>query len=59
MISSIASLEIPQNEWNELIPLLIQNVNHKNMDVKKAAIITLGYICDQLVSEISKKFYFF
>lgn len=50
MISSIATLEIPRNEWNDLIPLLIQNVNHQSIDVKKAAIITLGYICDQLVN---------
>jgi importin subunit beta-1 len=51
VISTIASIEIPRKEWQELIPLLIQNINYTDIDIKKAAIITLGFICESLVSK--------
>lgn len=49
IISNIFALELPHNGWNDLIHTLMENCNNANISIKKAAIMTLGYICDKLV----------
>eukprot|EP01016_Furgasonia_blochmanni_P047551 TRINITY_DN699_c0_g1_i9.p1 TRINITY_DN699_c0_g1~~TRINITY_DN699_c0_g1_i9.p1 ORF type:complete len:855 (-),score=333.77 TRINITY_DN699_c0_g1_i9:376-2940(-) len=47
VISTICSLELPRNEWSEIIPALVENTNSNDPTIKKAAIMTLGYICEK------------
>ena len=34
--------------WEDIIPNLSQNLNHQDINIKKAAIMTLGFICEYL-----------
>lgn len=45
-IASIASIEIPRNEWPELMPTLVSNVGEGTDSLKQASLVTIGYICE-------------
>ncbi|KAJ4291909.1 karyopherin Kap95 [Kalmusia sp. IMI 367209] len=45
-IASIAAIEIPQNQWPELMPTLVQNVGEGPAHQKQASLTTIGFICD-------------
>lgn len=45
-IASIAAIEIPRNEWPELMPALVQNVGEGGDHLKQASLTTIGYICE-------------
>ncbi len=47
-IAMIASIEIPRKEWLELIPNLCANSAHDSIDIRHAALETLGFICEEL-----------
>lgn len=47
-VAIIASIEIPRKEWLELIPNLATNAEHESMDIRYAALETLGFICEEL-----------
>jgi importin subunit beta-1 len=47
-IATIASIEIPRKEWLELIPNLSANSTHDSIDIRHAALETLGFICEEL-----------
>jgi hypothetical protein len=47
-IATIASIEIPRKEWLELIPNLSSNATHPSIDIRHAALETLGFICEEL-----------
>ncbi|RLV92154.1 Importin subunit beta-1 [Spathaspora sp. JA1] len=47
LVAAIADIELPRNEWPELIPIIIQNTKSENEEnVKKASHLTIGYICE-------------
>ncbi|CAI5758944.1 unnamed protein product [Candida verbasci] len=47
VVAAIADIELPRNEWNELIPIIIQNTKPENPEyVKKSSLLTIGYICE-------------
>lgn len=48
-IASICSLELPLKQWPQIIPILINNSQNVDSEVKKAALMTLGFICEELV----------
>jgi len=48
ILSSIAAIEIPRSEWDELIPSLCTNADSTEMNIKLSSLTTLGYICDEL-----------
>ena len=50
-IAAIASIEIPRKEWLELIPNLSENSVHQDIEIRSAALETLGFICEELVPE--------
>jgi importin subunit beta-1 len=50
-VATIASIEIPRQEWLEIIPNLCQNACGENIIFKNAALETLGFICDELAPE--------
>lgn len=47
LVAALADIELPRNEWPELIPLMIENTKtEKPVHVKKASLLTIGYICE-------------
>lgn len=51
-ISSIAAIEIPKNEWPQLMPVLVANVGEGTDHLKQASLATLGFICDTEDTEL-------
>lgn len=47
-IATIASIEIPRREWLDLIPNLCDNSVNEDIDIRSAALETLGFICEEL-----------
>lgn len=45
-ISSIAAIDIPRNQWQELMPALVENVGEGADHLKQASLQTIGYICE-------------
>lgn len=46
-IASIAAIELPRQEWPELMQALVQNVGQGSDHLKQSSLITIGYICEQ------------
>jgi importin subunit beta-1 len=51
-IASIAAIEIPKNEWPELMPALVANVGEGADYLKQASLATIGYICETEDTEL-------
>jgi importin subunit beta-1 len=47
VITAIASIELPRNEWPELMPTLVQNVGQGADALKQSSLATLGFICEE------------
>jgi importin subunit beta-1 len=47
VITAIASIELPRNEWPELMPTLVQNVGSGSDALKQSSLATLGFICEE------------
>ena len=45
-ISAIAAIEIPRNQWQELMPALVENVGEGEDQLKQASLQTIGFICE-------------
>ena len=45
-IASIAAIELPRNEWPELMPTLVENVGTGGDHTKQASLVTIGFICE-------------
>lgn len=35
-------------QWDNIIEILTENVNHSNLEIRKAAVYCLNYICEGL-----------
>lgn len=46
LIASIAAIEIPRNQWPELMPTLVENVGQGNDSQKQSSLTTIGFVCD-------------
>ncbi|KAK6202673.1 armadillo-type protein [Scheffersomyces amazonensis] len=47
VVAAIADIELPRNEWPELIPTIINNTKPENKtNIKKASHLAIGYICE-------------
>ncbi|KAF1811821.1 ARM repeat-containing protein [Eremomyces bilateralis CBS 781.70] len=44
-ITAIASIEIPLNKWDQLMPKLVENVSSGESHQRMASLTTIGYIC--------------
>jgi len=54
VLAKIGSIEIPENAWPGLVPLLLQHVTNTSQDsqgirARQIALVTLNYLCDDLV----------
>lgn len=47
-LSAIAKIELPQGKWTDIIQNLSSNSTHENLTVRKAALMTLSNICEEL-----------
>lgn len=55
-ISTVCVLEIPQQRWLNIFDILCPNCKHEDPNVRQASLLTLGYICEDLMShELEKK----
>lgn len=45
-IAALAAIELPRNEWPELMPALVRNVGDGSDALKQSSLITIGYIAD-------------
>ncbi|TDZ38652.1 Importin subunit beta-1 [Colletotrichum spinosum] len=46
VISSIAGLELPRDQWQDLMNILVKNVSDGAEHQKQASLTTIGYICE-------------
>ena len=51
-IASIAAIELPKNEWPQLMPALVTNVGEGADHLKQASLATIGFICDTEDTEL-------
>ncbi|KAL2038575.1 hypothetical protein N7G274_008623 [Stereocaulon virgatum] len=45
-IAAIAAIDIPRNQWPELMSALVENVGEGEDHLKQASLQTIGYICE-------------
>ncbi|KAI1958957.1 karyopherin Kap95 [Ophidiomyces ophidiicola] len=45
-IASIAAIELPRNEWQDLMNTLVQNVSGGSDHLKQSSLVTIGFICE-------------
>ena len=46
LIAVIFTIEYPDNAWPDLLDNLAQNTNNNNLNIVKASIYTIQYICE-------------
>lgn len=51
-IAAIAAIEIPREQWPELMPTLVQNVGEGAAHQKQASLTTIGFICETEDSDL-------
>jgi importin subunit beta-1 len=47
-VAAIAVIEVPQQQWPEIIPLLSENAVADDINVRLASLQTLGFICEDI-----------
>ncbi|KAH7161343.1 armadillo-type protein [Dactylonectria macrodidyma] len=52
VISSIAVIELPRNQWPDLLPFLVKNVSEGADHQKQTSLTTIGYICESQDTEL-------
>ncbi|PKY09158.1 ARM repeat-containing protein [Aspergillus campestris IBT 28561] len=51
-IVSVAAIELPRNEWPELMNILVQNVASGSDQLKQSSLVTIGFICESQDAEL-------
>ncbi|KIX94837.1 uncharacterized protein Z520_09527 [Fonsecaea multimorphosa CBS 102226] len=46
LIATIAAIELPRNEWPDLLPALVHNVGAGDDKLKQSSLTTIGFICE-------------
>jgi importin subunit beta-1 len=44
-IATIASIEIPRQEWLDILTTLAENCQFIEYNIRRASVVTLGFIC--------------
>jgi len=50
VLAKIGAIEVPANQWDGLVPLLLQHVTNSDPRARQIALVTLGYLCEELVA---------
>ncbi|KAH8153433.1 uncharacterized protein LAJ45_02245 [Morchella importuna] len=51
-IAAIAAIELPRNQWPDLMPALVRNVGEGSDSLKQSSLTTIGYICESEEQEL-------
>ena len=51
-IASVAAIELPRDQWPELLPTLVQHVSEGATHLKQASLATIGFICETEDSDL-------
>ncbi|KAJ4804483.1 Importin subunit beta-1 [Rhynchospora pubera] len=52
VIAKVAGIELPHNQWPELIGSLLSNIHQVETHVKQATLETLGYVCEEVDPQV-------
>ncbi|KAL5989446.1 Importin subunit beta-1 [Asimina triloba] len=52
VIAKIAGIELPHNQWSDLIASLLSNIPQLHGYVKQATLETLGYLCEEVSTDV-------
>jgi len=52
VIASIAGIELPRNQWPDLMHVLVRNVSEGSAHQKQASLTTIGFICESPDEEL-------
>eukprot|EP01133_Synstelium_polycarpum_P016149 gene16149-19216_t len=52
VISKIALIELPYDQWPTLAPQLFDNITQPNENLKQSTLQTIGYICEEINPEV-------
>lgn len=53
IIGKIARIDLPRNQWNDLVPLLVSNIKRmSNPNMAEACLKALGYVCEECQPEL-------
>ncbi|KAL2269481.1 hypothetical protein VTJ83DRAFT_1665 [Remersonia thermophila] len=52
VVAAIAVIELPRNQWPELMHALVQNVSEGSQHQKQASLTTIGFICEAQDAEL-------
>ncbi|KFY15722.1 hypothetical protein V492_01794 [Pseudogymnoascus sp. VKM F-4246] len=52
VIASIAAIELPREQWSELMPTLVRNVGEGADHLKQSSLTTIGFICESEDQEL-------
>ncbi|KAH8886839.1 ARM repeat-containing protein [Thozetella sp. PMI_491] len=52
VVASIAAIELPRNQWPDLMHTLVRNVSEGEQHLKQASLTTIGFICESQDPEL-------
>lgn len=52
VVASIAAIELPRNQWQDLMTSLVRNVSEGTPHQKQASLTTIGFICESQDAEL-------
>lgn len=52
VVASIAGIELPRNQWQDLMSSLVRNVSEGNPHQKQASLTTIGFVCESQDTEL-------
>jgi len=52
VVASIAAIELPREQWPELMPTLVRNVGEGGDHLKQSSLTTIGFICESQDAEL-------
>eukprot|EP01006_Ploeotia_vitrea_P034310 TRINITY_DN65737_c5_g2_i4.p1 TRINITY_DN65737_c5_g2~~TRINITY_DN65737_c5_g2_i4.p1 ORF type:complete len:893 (-),score=494.38 TRINITY_DN65737_c5_g2_i4:214-2850(-) len=52
VVARIATLEFPAGQWNDVVPMLVKLIGTNDDNLREAAFMTLGYVCEELPDEL-------
>ncbi|XP_031248752.1 importin subunit beta-1-like [Pistacia vera] len=52
VIAKVAGIELPHKQWPELVGALLSNIHQLPAHTKQATLETLGYICEEVSSDV-------
>ena len=55
-VAAIATIDLPNGDWRELMPELLQNVRSTdNLSLVQASLATLGYVCEAVYEAVRRR----